>query len=107
MSLDVYLEVIQPVSIYDRNITHNLGRMAEAAGIYTHLWRPDEIDITTARQLIDPLRTGLADLLATPDAYRKYDAPNGWGKYEHLVAFVTDYLAACEANPDATVRVSR
>lgn len=30
---------------YHANITHNLGKMAEAAGIYHALWRPDEIGI--------------------------------------------------------------
>jgi hypothetical protein len=27
--------------VYDGNITHNLGRMADMAGIYYALWRPD------------------------------------------------------------------
>lgn len=30
---------------YSANITHNLGAMAEAAGIYLALWRPEEIGI--------------------------------------------------------------
>jgi len=107
MSLDVYLEKVQPCEIYWRNITHNLGGMAEAAGIYQHLWRPEEVGIRTAGQLIEPLKMGLARLLAEPETFRKYNAPNGWGKYENLVEFVRDYLTACEANPNALVRVSR
>lgn len=107
MSLDVYLEVVQPTIVYEANITHNLGRMAEAAGIYKHLWRPEEIDITTAGQLIAPLTAGLARLEADPMQFKQYDAANGWGLYEHFVPFVRKYLAACIENPNATVRVSR
>ena len=109
MSLDFYLTVppTEPVTIYDRNITHNLGRMAEAAGIYRCLWRPDENGITKARQMIDPLQAGLALLLANPERFRQYNSSNGWGLYEHFVPFVTEVLAACEKNPDADVRVSR
>lgn len=107
MSLDVYLEAVRPSQVYWRNITHNLTRMAYAAGIYKHLWRPDEIGVTKAGDLIQPLRDGLARLESDPDTYSAYNPENGWGSYEGLVAFVRDYLAACEANPDADVRVSR
>jgi hypothetical protein len=107
MSLDVYLIETRPTDIYSANITHNLNKMAGAAGIYKHLWRPEEIGITHARQLIGPLTEGLAKLQADPEHYKKFDSPNGWGKYEHFVPFVAGYLAACEENPDAEIRISR
>ncbi len=107
MSLDVYLTATRPTEIYWRNITHNLGQMAAEAGIYEHLWRPEEIGITTAEQLIAPLREGLEKLHADPSKFKKFNPPNGWGDYEGLVGFVEDYLAACIKNPDATVAVSR
>lgn len=106
MSLDVCLTAVRPTSVYEANITHNLGRMAEAAGIYKHLWRPEEIDISLAGDLIAPLERGLAALKADPERFRQFDAPNGWGKYEHFVPFVEKYLDACRENPDATVNVS-
>lgn len=107
MSLDVYLEVVRPTQIYNGNITHNLGRMAKAAGIYMHLWRPEEIGITKAEQLIEPLKEGLAKLKADPDHYRTFNSPNGWGRYENFVRFVEDYLNACGENPEAEVSVWR
>lgn len=107
MSLDVYLTAVRPTTIYDRNITHNLNRMAGEAGVYEHLWRPDEIGVTKAAQLIEPLRAGLAKLIAEPDRFRAFNPANGWGDYEGLVAFVQEYLHACEENPDADVSVSR
>lgn len=92
---------------YDGNITHNLGSMADAAGIYPHLWRPDEIGVTRASELIEPLAAGLAKLRSEPEHYRVHNPPNGWGSYEGLVRFIAEYLDACRAHPEATVRVSR
>lgn len=93
--------------LYSSNITHNLGPMAGAAGIYKHLWRPEEIGITKAKDLIQPLTEGLEKLKADPEGFRKYDAPNGWGKYEHFVPFVEQYLEACKAHPEAEIEVDR
>ena len=107
MSLDVYLERVQQCTVFDYNITHNLGKMASEAGLYLPLWRPEEVPVTTAGDLVPLLRAGLERLEAEPDRFRAWDAPNGWGKYEHLVEFVRRYLAACEEFPDATVRTSR
>jgi len=92
---------------YAANITHNLSRMAEEAGIYQVLWRPDENGILTASQLVPFLRIGVELLKSDPGRFRKFDAPNGWGRYEHFVQFVEAYLTACENNPTAEVEVSR
>ncbi len=124
MSLDVYLvEKITNVPcicdcghehtkeerkyLYDSRITHNLGPMARDAGIYQHLWRPEEIGITKAYQLIEPLRGGIALLKSDPPRFEKFNAPNGWGNYGELVSWVEQYLNACEKYTDADVRVSR
>lgn len=94
-------------TVYSRNITHNLGKMADAAGIYKHLWRPDEIGVSRARELIEPLAAGLARLQADRDTFSAHNPPNGWGNYDALVGFVADYLSACKSYPEASVRVSR
>ena len=107
MSLDVYLTEVRETEIYESNITHNLGLMAKKAGIYKYLWRPEEIGIFKASQLIEPLSAGLDLLLSDPDRFKKYDPSNGWGDYDGLVDFVRNYLAACEENQDAKVNVSR
>jgi hypothetical protein len=107
MSLDVYLENETGENLYSRNITHNLARMALEAGIYECLWRPDEHGITHARQIIEPLAAGVA-LLATQKArFEEFNAPNGWGLWQHFLLFCADYLQACRGNPDALVKVSR
>lgn len=107
MSLDVMLREMRPVTVYDANITHNLGVMAREAGIYEALWRPEEIGISTAGQLIQLLTDGLAQLKADEPRFSKFNSPNGWGLYRHLVSFVEKYLEACIENPDAIVEVSR
>lgn len=93
--------------VYSRNITHNLVKMADAAGIYKHLWRPDELGITRAAQLVEPLREGLKRLIADPDKFRTFNPPNKWGSYDGLIEFVNEYLTACEVHPTADVSVSR
>ena len=91
--------------VYWANITHNLVKMADKAGIYAYLWRPDEWDITHAKQLIEPLTLGLSNLHAQPEYFKQFNPENGWGTYEGLVDFVEEYLDACKKYPDAKVSV--
>jgi hypothetical protein len=93
--------------VYEANITHNLNKMAVAAGVYEPLWRPDEIGVKKAKELIDPLEAGLARLRANPDGFKAHNPPNGWGNYEVLVSFVADYLTACKEYPESNVSVWR
>ena len=99
--------VNRSAEIFSRNITHNLNKMAEEAGIYNVLWRPDENGITKASQCIEPLKLGLSDLKNRPGHFMLFNAHNGWGMYEHFVPFVEAVLDACVLNKDANVRVSR
>lgn len=94
-------------TVYSSNITHNLNRVAEEAGIYKHLWYPEEIGISKASQLIAPLDAGLALMKSDPARFEKHNASNGWGLYQHFVTWVRDYLDACRDYPDADVSVSR
>lgn len=106
MSLTFYLKVVQPTVVFERNITHNMTKMAIEAGIYKHLWHPDELGVKTARELIVPLRDGLALLRSDPGRFRPYNPSNGWGSYAGLIEFVAGVLAGCEEFPDATIEAS-
>jgi len=106
MSLDVYLHV-DGKEVYSSNITHNLNKMAAVAGIYQALWRPEELNIELAGDLIPLLREGLLKLIESPSTYKEYDSSNGWGIYDHFVPFVCKYLSACYENPTAVVSISR
>lgn len=107
MSLDVYLTAVRKTEVFSANITHNLNKMAEEAGIYKHLWRPEEVGISTAAQLIEPLRDGLALMKSDPPRFKKHNPSNGWGSYEGFVPWVEAYLNECIENPDAEVSVCR
>jgi hypothetical protein len=113
MGLSVYLEPNKCPHCgrsdegFSANITHNLNKMAAEAGIYGIVWRPEENGITTAGQLIEPLRKAIADMKAAPERFIKHNASNGWGLYEHFLPWLERYLQACVKTPDATISVSR
>jgi len=107
MSLNVYLSAIRKTDVFSANITHNLNRMAEEAGIYKHLWRPNEIGVIHAFQLIKPLKTGIALMKSDPERFKKLESPNGWGTYNDFIPWLEKYLKACEDNPDAEIEISR
>ena len=44
--------------VYDANITHNLGEMADKAGIYYALLRPKEIEKVKLKILLNYLKKG-------------------------------------------------
>lgn len=99
--------VTDPETVYNSNITHNLGAMARQAGLYTILWRPEEAGIKKASQLAEPLTEGLRRLKADPVRFKAHNPPNGWGTYEGFVHFVEEYLEMCMEYPDADVDASR
>lgn len=92
---------------YSANITHNLAHMAEAAGLYAAMWRPDEQGWKKAAQIIEPLAAGIAKLESDPERFRKMNPANGWGSYEGLLKAARDYLVACREFPDADIKIWR
>jgi len=110
MSLDVGLQYKidgNEIEVYESNMTHNLGQMADKAGIYYALWRPEEKGYKKAKDIIKILEKGLKDLKERPEYFKKYNASNGWGMYEHFIPFVEEYLEACKKYPNAEIYVSR
>ena len=128
MSLDVTLHdpTYTPHELYDANITHNLGEMATKAGIYEALWRPyrlvtgytqtDDYDaemdfensvIIIAEDITELIETGLNDLKARPEYFKKFNSSNGWGTYKHFVPFVEKYLEALKEYPKSIVTTDR
>ena len=107
MSLDISLSVVKRTYVFDINITHNLGQMAEVAGIYKHLWRPEELGIRRAGELVEPLKAGLALLKSDPERFKAYDAKNGWGIYDDFISWLEDYIVACEKYSDAEIEISK
>lgn len=108
MGLDIYL--VCPCCecvIYTDNITHNLNKMAMELGVYKHLWRPDEISITTAKQLIEPLENARKLFENDWDKYKEFEPANGWGTRKGLLRFINGYLLACQKSHGARIEISR
>lgn len=117
----------QRESLYNANITHNLGKMAEAAGLYEALWRPyqlkegyniseddheaeweyEDSNPVRAYEIISIIEKGLEDMKARPKHYEKFNSSNGWGMYEHFVPFIEEYLKALKEYPEAFVECDR
>lgn len=107
MGLDVYLKETKPCTIWAIGITHNLTAMAEAAGLYECMWRPDEMCIILASQMIYPLEKGINAMIKNEVWLKTMNPENGFGNYELLLSVAQRYLAACVENPNAEVEVSR
>ena len=110
MSLDVTLFDIVPehvADVFTANITHNLGLMADEAGIYQHLWHPGDVGIQKAGDLVAPLKAGLTLMEQDPERFKKFNPPNGWGRYQDFLPWIRTYIEACEQHPNATVKADR
>jgi len=105
-------EIEQAEDIYDNakladvNITHNLNKMADAVGLYEVLWKPDEIGITTASQMIPFLEKGIKKLRENPEKYKTFNAPNGYGNYEDFVRFCDSVLHWCNKYPNSVIEAN-
>lgn len=108
MGLSIYLkEPHTEEIIFDFNITHNLVPMAKVCELYKPLWRPEELGITYAGELIPYLSNGLSELVSKPNEYKQFNSLNGWGTYQNLVKFTTKVYLACLDNPDLLVIADR
>ncbi len=92
--------------VFSANITHNLSRMAEEAKIYKHLWRPNDLGITKAQELIEPLTKGIVLMRHEPERFKALNPKNGWGSYEDFIPWIERYISACCDYPNADVFVS-
>ncbi|MGW8324137.1 MAG: hypothetical protein ACWGNI_00445 [Desulfobacterales bacterium] len=112
MSLDIYLYKIKcehcgdKEEVYQANITNNLTTMADNAGIYKPLWHPEECGIKTAKDLIEPLTSGINKMELDIGYYSKFNAPNNWGTYSNFLPWLRKLLDACKENPNSIIEVS-
>jgi hypothetical protein len=93
--------------VFSANYTHNCAAMAGEAGVYECVWRPEEIGITKAEQLIEPLTKGIELMESDPEQFKKHNPPNGWGSYDTFLPWLKRYRDACVEYPTAGVSVWR
>ena len=102
MSLDISLSTkCCGVKVHSQNITHNLNKMAEAAGIYNALWHPAQG--MTAAELEKAIKPAMLVMYDSPDRFKLFDAANGWGTYDDFMPWLEELLNACADHPNAIV----
>ena len=106
MSLDIWL-TLDGETVFEENYTHNLGKMADVAGIYGCIWRPEEQGFSKAGQLIPDLERGLTFMVRNSEKCKEFNPENGWGSYDSFLPWVVYYLEACRKYPEALIEVSR
>lgn len=95
------------------NITHNLGEMASHipvgdTDLYMACWRPEEIGIKTAGEVLPLLKEGIRYMVDHRKELLEYESPNGWGTYNGFMKFLLNYKQACEDNdPECEIYASR
>jgi len=107
MSLDITLKKTITTEVFSLNITHNLVKMAQEAGVYICMWRPEEMGATIAGEIIKPLQKGIKLMKSDPERFKKFNDPGGWGTFERFYPMVEAYLEACIEHPDAEISVWR
>lgn len=94
-------------TFFSANITHNLSKMADHAGVYDILWCPKELGIVKASEITLRLQEGILKMKANPDLFKQYDPPNKWGSYDNFIPWLERYLEACKQFPDAEIGISK
>tara|TARA_R110000824_G_scaffold173688_2_gene351818 strand:+ start:392 stop:742 length:351 start_codon:yes stop_codon:yes gene_type:complete len=116
MSLDIslYMDVDtggntpERFDLFSASYTHNARDMASEAGIYTHIWRPEDlIDFHCAGDLIEGLRDGVRLMEYDPARFIAVQPENGWGSYDSFLPWVREYLSACIKHPKALIETDR
>lgn len=115
MSLDLYLHARKVCphcasffglgdELWWRNITHNVTEMWGKAGVYDAFYMSEGHQ---AMEYVSVLERGLTLMVEDFKEYKALDAPNGWGRAEHAVAFLWAAYVAFRNNPEAMIRVSK
>ena len=93
--------------VFSWNVTHNLGEMARACGVYNAMWRPEESGFKNAEDVIEELEKGLQELKSKPTYYKKFNPSNGWGSYDGFCESICKIIEACKENPKAKIETCK
>lgn len=101
--MSIYFSLIETkeVEVFKTNITFTLANIGVEAGIFTCFTSSGK----SAKEIIDPLKEGIANLKANPGYFKQFDSSR-WGTYEDLVPWLEKVLKACIENPAAQISTS-
>lgn len=109
MSLDITLTdvfVEPPVQLESLNITNNLIDFAIALNCYECIWKPKNLNIITAYQLLPHLYEAYYNVIKYGDIYLSLLPKNGWGTKEQFLNFIDQYIEACITYPNTLIETS-
>ena len=107
LTIVLYDENNEDSELHYFNYTHNISEMAARAGLYIPMWHHASLGITHAWQLRPFLACGLAQLKASPNYYKQFNPPNGWGEYNTFVSALEKLYHACGETPHALLYFSK
>ena len=108
MSLDISLICKEcGRGCYEGNVTHNLGGMANAAGVYDCLWRAPENGFKDAQQLVYPIEKAILSMEENPEKFKIFNPPNGWGNYNGFLEWLKELVTSCKEYPNARIETNR
>lgn len=100
MDVDTGGEKPYQLVLFDGNVTFNLAPMWHKAGWDFHLVRD-----RPASEVIHSAESVLFELLLHPEEYTPLNPANGWGSYDTLVNFFTEFVQALKRHPKSIVRI--
>lgn len=99
------------------NITHNMGQMAshilikncDAVTLYELVWRGEEHNIMTAKDMSKVLIDNdvISKMIEDEERLKVFNPKNGWGDYDTFLSFIKELFMACVSYPSATIEYSR
>lgn len=92
---------VAPTSVWDGNITYNLGAMLRAVGVHLptmHGW--------SALSAVPILTDALRDLTEQPHKFKYLEPENGWGDIDWCREFLKSFLEACAQHPKTHINVT-
>ncbi len=104
MSIDFYIEEVQPTEVFHSNMTHNVVPMWKKAGIYDSVYNSEG---RRAGDVAKELYGGFVHMKEEPEIFEKLNPSNGWGSYDTAVEFLEELISACNEHPDGVIRISK
>ena len=105
MKLDICLRQKKDIEIYHVHIEEDVSNPAKESGLYYPLYRPADKGWNKAKDLIQPLVSGIDKLESYPDYYKNLNNSDV-GKYTGLLKASKQLLEFCRDNPEARIEVN-
>lgn len=105
MSYDLYLKCsCCGTLLFHADPTYNLSQFFKFALNNESLYVLNGLSGATAAQRLNAAVDKVES--ESPEALKRFDAPNGWGTAEGGHSVLKKFLSACREHPDAIVKIS-